>query len=60
MGIEEGQEVVAKSTHNIFNKIIENFPNIKKEIPIRCRKPPAHQTDMTKIEPLHGILSLKQ
>jgi hypothetical protein len=24
------------------------------------RKPPRHQTDMTKIEPLHGILYLKQ
>jgi hypothetical protein len=24
------------------------------------RTPPGHQTDMTKTEPLHGILSLKQ
>jgi esterase/lipase len=26
--IEEGEEVQAKGTHNIFNKITENFPNI--------------------------------
>jgi hypothetical protein len=34
MGIEEGEEVQAKGIHNIFNKIIENFPNLKKDLPI--------------------------
>jgi archaeosine-15-forming tRNA-guanine transglycosylase len=35
MGIEE-EEVQAKRTHNIFNKIvIENLPNLKKELPIQ-------------------------
>jgi hypothetical protein len=35
MGIEEGDEVQAKEIHNIFSKIItENFPNLKKVIPI--------------------------
>jgi hypothetical protein len=30
MGIEEGDEVQAQGTYNIFNKIItENFPNIE-------------------------------
>jgi hypothetical protein len=35
MGIEE-EEVQAKCIHNIFNKkIAENFPNLKKEMPIQ-------------------------
>jgi hypothetical protein len=59
MGIEEGEEVQAKGIHNIFNKIItKNFPNLKEVLPIRYRKPPGQQTDLTKIEPPHGILSL--
>jgi hypothetical protein len=46
---------------NIFNKIItENFPNIEKTRPIQIRKPPEYQTDLTKIELPHDILSLKQ
>jgi esterase/lipase len=58
IGIEE-EEVQAKGMHNIFNKIItENFPNLEKSY--RCMRLPEHQTDVTKIEPPHGILSLKQ
>jgi hypothetical protein len=35
MDIEEGEEVQGNGTHNIFNKIItENFPNLKKNMPI--------------------------
>jgi hypothetical protein len=34
MGIKEGEEVQAKRMPNICNKIIENFPNIEKELPI--------------------------
>jgi hypothetical protein len=50
-----------KGIHNIFNKIItENFPNLKKVCPVRYRKPLGHQTDLTKIEPPHGISSSKQ
>jgi hypothetical protein len=62
MGIEEGsEEVQAKGMRNIFNKIImENFPNLEKSIPIQCKRPPEHETDQTKIELPHGILSLKQ
>jgi archaeosine-15-forming tRNA-guanine transglycosylase len=49
MGIEEGEEVQAKGMHNIFNKIItENFPNLEKSMPYRCKRPPEHQTDLTK------------
>jgi hypothetical protein len=57
MGTEEGEEVQAKRMHNIFNKIIKNFPNPDKLCPYRYRKPPGHQTDLTKIELPHNILS---
>jgi chromosome segregation ATPase len=57
----EGEEVQVKGIHNIFNKIITgNFPNLEKVMPFRYRKPPGHQTGLTKIELPHGILSLKQ
>jgi hypothetical protein len=47
--------------HNIFNKkITENFPNLEKDSPIRCKRPPEHQTDQIKIELPHDISSLKQ
>jgi hypothetical protein len=46
---------------NIFNKIItETFPNLEKTMPIKVRKPPDLQIDLTKIELPHNILSLKQ
>jgi hypothetical protein len=39
MSIEEGEEVQAKGIHNVLNKIItENFPNLKKTIPIQVQK----------------------
>jgi hypothetical protein len=39
MGIKEGEEVQAKGMCNIFNKIItENFPNLKKSIPIQMQE----------------------
>jgi archaeosine-15-forming tRNA-guanine transglycosylase len=39
MGIEEGEEVQAKGTCNIFNKIItEIFPNLKKAMPIQVQE----------------------
>jgi hypothetical protein len=62
MSIEEREELQAKGICNIFNKrITENFPNLKvKFCSFRYRNPPGHQTDLTKIEPPHGILSLKQ
>jgi hypothetical protein len=61
MGIKEGEEVQAKGMCNIFNKIItENFPNLEKTMPIQEQKPPGNQTDLTKIELPHNILSLKQ
>jgi hypothetical protein len=61
MGIKEEKEVLAKGMLNIFNKIItENVPNLDKSVPIQCRKPPEHQTDLRKIELSHDILLLKQ
>jgi hypothetical protein len=39
IGIEEGEEVQAKGFHNIFNNIItENFPNLKKTMPIQVQE----------------------
>jgi hypothetical protein len=61
MGIEEGVEVQAKGMCNIVNKIItENFPIYRKLCPFGYRKPPGHQTDLTKIELYQGMLSIKQ
>jgi hypothetical protein len=61
MGMEEEEEAQAKEILTMFNKIItENFPNLNKLSPYRYRKPPGHQTDLTKIGQLHNILSLKQ
>jgi chromosome segregation ATPase len=58
MGIEE--EVQAKGIHNIFNKIIENFTNLEEDLPSQVKEASRTQTDLTKIEPVHGILPLKQ
>jgi hypothetical protein len=38
MGIEEVEEVEAKGLCNIFNKIIENFPNLEKKLPIQIQE----------------------
>jgi hypothetical protein len=61
MGTEEGEEVQVKGMYNIFKKIVtENIPNLENRLPIQVWKPLGHQRDMSKIEPLHGILKLKQ
>jgi hypothetical protein len=42
--------------HNILNKIIlENFPNLEKELPIQVQEAAGLQTDLTKIESLQSI-----
>ena len=39
MGIEERKKTQVKGTENIFNKIIEeNFPNLKKMMPIEVQE----------------------
>jgi hypothetical protein len=53
-GTEEGKEVQAKGICNIFNKIITEISQIsRKRCPSSYRKPPGHQTNLTKIEPLN-------
>jgi hypothetical protein len=60
MGIEDGEEVQAKGLCNIFNKIItENFSNLKR-FAHSCTGSLQDSKQMSKIEPLHDILSLKQ
>jgi hypothetical protein len=57
VGFEEEEEFQAKCIHDVFNKIIaENFPNLKKEMPIQVQEASGHQRDMTKIDHFHGIL----
>jgi hypothetical protein len=34
LGIDEGEDFQLKGPESIFNKIIENFPNLNKEVPI--------------------------
>jgi hypothetical protein len=59
MGIEKGEVVQTKGTHNVFNKIItKNFTNLEKVMLIQVQKASTKQT--IKIEPPHDILSLKQ
>jgi GTP1/Obg family GTP-binding protein len=59
--IEKGEVVQVKGICNIFYKIIaENFPNLENIFPFRYKKPLGHQTDLTKVEPPHSILSPKQ
>jgi hypothetical protein len=59
MDIEE-EEVQAKGIHNIFNKIVIKFLNSGESLTIQVQEAPVQQTDLNKIEPLHGILSLKE
>jgi hypothetical protein len=59
MGIKEGKEVQVKSIGNIFDKIIvENFPNLKKEMPIEVpeasRTPNKH--NQNRAPPWHIIV----
>jgi hypothetical protein len=40
IGIEESEDSQLKGPANISNKVIEeNFPNLKKEVPINTRSP---------------------
>ena len=38
IGIEEREELQIKDPENIFNKIIENFPNLKNDIPMKVQE----------------------
>jgi hypothetical protein len=49
IGIEEREDSQIKGPVTIFNKIIdENFPNLKKEMPITYKKPAELQIDWTR------------
>ena len=51
IGIEESEDMQLKGPVNIFNKIIEeNFPNLKKEMPMNIKKPIELQIDWTRKE----------
>jgi hypothetical protein len=59
MGIEEGEEVLAKGMRNIFNKIItENFPNLEKSIPIKMQEASRtlNRPDQNRATPQHIII----
>ena len=46
IGKEKGEELQLKGTENIFNKIIvENFPNLKKDIITKVQELIQHQID---------------
>jgi hypothetical protein len=49
MGIEE--QVQAKGIHNIFNKIVEKFPNLEEDLPSQVKEASRTQTNLTDIEP---------
>ena len=51
MGIEESEDSQLKGPVNNFNKIIgENFPNLKKEMPMNIQEPSKYQIDLTRKE----------
>jgi hypothetical protein len=45
IGIGEGKENQIKGPEKVFNKIIEDFPNLKKELPIKVQETHKHQTE---------------
>jgi hypothetical protein len=57
MAIEEGEEVQATGVHNIFNKIIENFPNIEKVFSIQVKEASGtpNRLDQSRNSPQHII-----
>jgi hypothetical protein len=51
IGIEESEDSQFKGPVNIFKKIIgENFPNLKKEMPMDIQEPSELQIDRTRKE----------
>jgi hypothetical protein len=62
MGIEEGEEVQAKGTRNIFNKIItENFANLEKTMPIQVQEASRtpNRLNQNRTSPQHIIIKTK-
>jgi hypothetical protein len=57
---EEGVEVQAKGTHNLFNQKAKTFSNIQKKMPIHVQEVSRTPKRCDQNIPLQGILSLKQ
>jgi hypothetical protein len=58
MCIEEGENVQAKGICNIYNKIIENFPNLDKTMPIQVQVASGtpNRLDQNRTTPQHIII----
>jgi hypothetical protein len=59
IGIEESEDSQLKRSVNIFNKIIEeNFPNLKKEMPINIQEAygTPNRLDQKRSSPCHIIV----
>jgi hypothetical protein len=58
MGTEQGQEVQAKGIHNIFNKLIADFPNIEKLLSIQVQEASRtpNRLDQHRTSPQHIII----
>jgi hypothetical protein len=59
MGIEEEEEVQVRGIRNIFNEIItENFPNLKKALPIQLQEASRtpNRLDQNRTCPWHIII----
>jgi hypothetical protein len=51
IGVDENEDFQLKGSANIFNKIIEeNFPNLKKGMPMNIQKPTESPIDWTRKE----------
>ena len=48
----EGEKLQLKGTENIFNKIIENFPNLKKDMPMKVQEAYRTPNRMSRKSPL--------
>ena len=57
IGIEKGEETQLKNPENIFNRMTEeNFPNLKKIMPIKLQEASEHQIDWTRKENSYATL----
>jgi hypothetical protein len=60
VGIEEGELVKAKGIENTYNKKIEKFPHLEKEMVIQMQEAfRTHNRQDQKKEPLQAIIIVK-
>jgi hypothetical protein len=60
MGVKEGEEVQDKGYIIYSKNNSRKFPKSQERVVYSYGKPPGHQTDLTKIEPLCSILALNK